>query len=91
MIDDNMILKLEKLSMIKISDEHKEALKEEMNEILLKMQCLKDINTDDIKLDSSNLKTPLREDKATDSNIINDVLSIAPNAKDGFFIVPKII
>lgn len=90
LIDDDIILKLEKLSMIKVKEDQKEALKQEMSEIVSKMECLRDINTDEIMLDS-NLKTPFRDDIPIDSQIRDSILDIAPRADSGFFIVHKIL
>ncbi len=87
-IDDALLGKLEKLAMIEIED--KEKVKENLSEILNFVENLNGVDTDSIMLQSTE-KTPLRDDEPKQSNIAKQVLEVAPNAKDGFFIVPKII
>ena len=87
-IDDALLGNLEKLAMIEIED--KEKVKENLSEILNFVENLNGVDTDSIMLQSTE-KTPLRDDEPKQSNIAKQVLEVAPNAKDGFFIVPKII
>ena len=90
LVDDVLLSKLQKLAMIEISAQGLPKVKQNLNEILSFVENLNGIDTQDIALDS-NLKTPMREDKIIDSDIARDILDSAPNTKDGFFIVPKII
>ena len=81
-IDDTLLNKLERLSMLKLDENKRESTKEQLSEILgfVENDCFVE-----------NLKTPLRADEPKDSGIAQDVLNHAPNAQDNFFIVPKII
>ncbi len=90
LVDDVLLSKLQKLAMIEISAQGLPKVKQNLNEILSFVENLNGIDTQDIALDS-NLKTPMREDEIIDSDMARDILDSAPNAKDGFFIVPKII
>lgn len=90
LVDDVLLSKLQKLAMIEISAQGLPKVKQNLNEILSFVENLNGIDTQDITLDS-NLKTPMREDEIIDSDIARDILDSAPNTKDGFFIVPKII
>ena len=87
-IDDALLGKLEKLAMIEIEDKQK--TKDNLSEILTFVENLNSVDTDSIALQSVD-KTPLRQDEVTSSNVAKQVLENAPSAKDGFFIVPKII
>lgn len=89
-IDDKLLSKLERLGMIEIEEDKKEEIKSQLSEIL---GFVDNIASLDIQTLSSKteLKTPMREDIPQDSQIQQDVLSHAPRAEDGYFIVPKII
>lgn len=89
-IDDKLLSKLERLGMLEIEESKKEEIKSQLSEIL---GFVDNIASLDIQTLSSKteLKTPMREDIPQDSQIQQDVLSHAPRAEDGYFIVPKII
>jgi aspartyl-tRNA(Asn)/glutamyl-tRNA(Gln) amidotransferase subunit C len=93
-IDNSVLEKLEKLSMLKIEDEKKEELAGQLTEILAYVENLSELNTDDLSSAFSTLKggTPLREDVAiANPEIAKAIFAHAPNAENDFFIVPKII
>jgi aspartyl-tRNA(Asn)/glutamyl-tRNA(Gln) amidotransferase subunit C len=95
MIINNTVLeKLEKLSMLKIEDEKKEELASQLTEILAYVENLSELNTDNLESTFSTLAggTPLRKDQPKqNSQIAKDILTHAPDAENDFFIVPKII
>ena len=95
MIIDNTVLeKLEKLSMLKIEDEKKEELATQLTEILSYVENLSELNTDELNANFSTLEggSPLREDNPkTQANIAQHIFSHTTNAENDFFIVPKII
>jgi aspartyl-tRNA(Asn)/glutamyl-tRNA(Gln) amidotransferase subunit C len=90
-IDIKLIEKLENLSMVEI--ENKEKMAKDLEEILNFVEMLNELDTSNIPATFSTLNnpTPLREDIPVKSDVIEDILKNAPKAKDGFFIVPKII
>ena len=90
-IDDKLLNKLEKLSLIEVED--KERLKKDLSEILEFVEILNEIDTSEIDatFNTLNAYTPLREDTPKDSGIYKEVLKHAPKADDNYFIVPKII
>jgi len=93
-IDNTLLAKLEKLSMLKIEDEKKEELAGQLTEILAYVENLSELSTDNLDPSFSTLSggTPLREDKAnTDIKISRNIFSHAPHTENEFFIVPKII
>ncbi len=90
-IDEKLVSKLENLSMVEI--ENKAKMAEDLENIVSFVEMLNELNTENIKAGFSilNNSTPLRDDIVKNNGIIKDVLAHAPKAKDGFFIVPKII
>ncbi len=95
MIIDNTVLeKLEKLSMLKIENEKKEELASQLTEILSYVENLTELDTNGLDTSFSTLSggTPLREDEATlTPEISKDIFVHTPNVENDFFIVPKII
>lgn len=89
-VNDALLSKLEKLSMIKIDDSKKENFKSELSSIIAKMQNLQVVDTSDIS-EISSQKTPLRQDFPHNANITESILKHAPNTQDNYFIVPKIL
>ncbi|RDU62475.1 Asp-tRNA(Asn)/Glu-tRNA(Gln) amidotransferase subunit GatC [Helicobacter didelphidarum] len=89
-VDDILLHKLEKLAMIQIQDSKREDFKNELTEIIAKMNSLQEVDTSNILLNNEQ-KTPMREDIPHNTYIRDDILSQAPKAQDGYFIVPKIL
>jgi len=90
-IDEALVKRLENLSMVEIED--KTAMAKELAEIVEFVEMLNELDTSEVDATFSTLNapTPLREDTPIKYDVINDILQHAPKAKDGFFIVPKII
>jgi aspartyl-tRNA(Asn)/glutamyl-tRNA(Gln) amidotransferase subunit C len=90
-IDENLVKRLENLSMVEIDD--KSAMAKDLAEIVEFVEMLNELNTEDIDATFSTLNssTPLREDISVKNEVIEEILQNAPKSKDGFFIVPKII
>lgn len=91
MVDGALLERLEKLSMVEVAD--KEAIKNELNEIVSFVEILNELDADAVSATFNTLEanTPVREDTPKKSDVIETVLSHAPNSNEGFFIVPKII
>lgn len=93
-IDNTVLEKLEKLSMLKIEDDKKEVLANQLTEILSYVENLSELETEHLDATFSTLSggTPMREDTAnTNPEISQSIFKHTPNAADNFFIVPKII
>ena len=95
MIIDNIVLEnLEKLSMLKIDNDKKEELAKQLTEILTFVDNLNELDISQLDSYFPTLQggTPMREDiPHSNLTIAKDILSHAPNIKEDFFIVPKII
>jgi len=93
-IDDTVLAKLEKLSHLRIDESKKQEVKEQLSGILSYIDNLNELNTDMLSSSFSTLEggTPLKADVPRKlSDIAENILSHAPEAKDDFFIVPAII
>jgi len=90
-IDVKVIEKLENLAMVEVED--KEKMAKELEEIVNFVEMLNELDTEGIEPSFRvlDITTPLREDEPKRSDVIKEVLAHAPKAKDGYFIVPKII
>ncbi len=90
-IDDALLQRLEKLSMLEIKDEHKESVKGYLAEILGFVENIFALETNDLKTDTE-LYTPLREDEPkSQPHIAKEILSQNKHSQDHYFVVPKII
>ncbi|QOR01657.1 MULTISPECIES: Asp-tRNA(Asn)/Glu-tRNA(Gln) amidotransferase subunit GatC [unclassified Campylobacter] len=92
-IDDNLLTKLEKLSALKIADEKRQELEEQLSQIVNFVEKLDELDLSNIEAMTSttNGGTPFRSDESEKSDVIDSVSKHAPNSQDGFFVVPKII
>lgn len=93
-IDDALLQKLEKLSSLKISDEKRQGVIEQLSEIVAFVENLNELDLQAEEATCSTLSggTPMREDiPSTNPEIIKTILKHAPRTHDGFFVVPKII
>ncbi len=93
-VDDALLSKLEKLSFLKVSDDKRDEIKEQLSEIMSFVDNLGELNTDgvDDKFAMNDEATMLRADTPScDTSINDDILKNAPQSADHFFIVPKII
>ncbi|GAA9309298.1 Asp-tRNA(Asn)/Glu-tRNA(Gln) amidotransferase subunit GatC [Helicobacter pylori] len=90
-IDDTLLQRLEKLSMLEIKDEHKESVKSHLAEVLGFVENIFALKTNDLKTDTK-LYTPLREDEPkSQPHIAKEILSQNKHSQDHYFVVPKII
>jgi len=93
-VDDALLSKLEKLSYLKVNDDKRAEIVDQLSEILEFVDNLSELNTDgvDASFAMTDAPTPLREDTpACNPQIHEEILKHAPKSADDFFIVPKII
>jgi len=90
-IDEKLLAKLEKLSMLKA--DNKEEMIKDLNQIVEFVEILNEVNTDNIEatFNTLNTSTPLRDDIPQDNDAIKTILANAPKVDGNYFIVPKII
>ena len=93
-VDDALLTRLEKLSLLHVSDNKREEIVSQLSEIVSFVDNLSELNTDNVDeiFAMSNRATPLREDiLSSDPSINEDILKHAPKSADDFFKVKKII
>jgi|TARA_B110001452_G_C14912381_1_gene318889 aspartyl-tRNA(Asn)/glutamyl-tRNA(Gln) amidotransferase subunit C len=91
-IDNIVVKKIANLSKIKLSEKEEKSFKDELNNILDWVDDLKKVDTEKtepmLSVFNENMKFREDESKPTKSE---EVLSNAPEHKEGFFVVPKVI
>lgn len=87
------ILKAAELAHIEMPEDKLAELAPSMSNILNWVEQLSELNTDGIEplANVSNANAPLRADITNDGNIQNDILENAPDKREGFFAVQKIV
>ena len=89
----NSLLKLGKLSKIKIDDNKLSSLSKDLGSILNFIDRLQSLDTEEVDPTSNSLDQSLvmRDDIAIDKNSANEILENAPEKELDFFSVPKVI
>ncbi len=92
-IDLETAAKVAKLARIKVEDDALPALAEEFNTILGFIEQLNEVDVDGVEPMTSvtPMRLKRREDVVTDGNMPEKILSNAPDAREGFFAVPKVV
>ena len=92
-IDQNTAAKVAKLARIKVEDEALPALAAEFNTILEFIEQLNEVDVEGVEPMTSVTPQRLkrRADVVNDGNQQDKVLSNAPDAREGFFAVPKVM
>ena len=92
-IDKNTILKIAKLSRIKINESEIEELSSQLSSIVDWVEQLNEVNTDTVEPLSnvSMAKLPLRKDIENSKDNSEEVLSNAPDKLENYFAVPKVV
>ena len=92
-VDAETVRKVAHLARIKTPEDRLEPLAQELNGILKWIEQLDEVDIEGVEPMTSNVSQPLRlrDDDVTDGDKVADVLSNAPKAADGFFVVPKVV
>ena len=92
-IDRATAAKVAKLARIRVEDADLHALADEFNAILGFIEQLQELDVDDVEpmVSVTPMRLKRREDEVTDGNQQAKVLSNAPDAREGFFAVPKVV
>jgi aspartyl-tRNA(Asn)/glutamyl-tRNA(Gln) amidotransferase subunit C len=92
-IDITIAARVAKLARIKVQEADLPALAEEFNAILGFIEQLNELDVDDIEpmTGVTPMRLPRRVDVVTDGNQQAKVLANAPDAREGFFAVPKVV
>ncbi len=92
-IDAATVRKVAKLARLREPEERLASLAQELNGIMSWIEQLSEVDTDGVEPMTSvvAVKLPLREDVVTEGGDAARILSNAPKAIDGFFVVPKVV
>ena len=93
-IDQELLTRLQNLSMIEIKEENREQILEDLNRFLEFVDVLEELDLSNYSATFSPMEAsaPLRKDEPTSNSHIGEkILQNAPKSSEHFFIVPKII
>ena len=93
-VDKSTVVRIAKLARIRVPEAELEGLADELNNILGWVEQLNEVDTEGVAPMSSGVEGMAlrwRKDDVTDGDRRDDVLANAPDSRDGFFVVPKVI
>ncbi len=92
-IDKDTARRVAHLARIKVEEDQLENLAGELSGILGFMEQLNEVDVDgvDTMTSVSPMDLKRRDDVVTDGNMQAKILSNAPDAREGFFAVPKVV
>lgn len=92
-LDKTTVRNIALLARIKVPEEDLDPLADELSHIMGWVEQLAEIDTTDVPpmTSVSEMTWPRRDDTVTDGNRADDVLANAPDRKDGFYAVPKVV
>ena len=92
-INKDLVLYLEKLGRITLSEAEREASMKDLGDIVSYMDTLNTLPTDGVEPASHSFPIPnvMRADVVTNSANVDAILQNAPEQRDGCFVVPKTV
>ncbi|HKL05175.1 MAG TPA: Asp-tRNA(Asn)/Glu-tRNA(Gln) amidotransferase subunit GatC [Roseovarius sp.] len=92
-IDKDTAAKVAKLARIRVEDDALPALAQEFNDILGFIEQLAEVDVEGVEpmTGVTPMRLKRREDVVTEGGMADKVLSNAPDAREGFFAVPKVV
>lgn len=92
-VDLSTVKHVASLARLAVTDDEAEKLTAELNGILAFVDELAEVDVSDVPPMTAVVETAMkmREDAVTDGNRLDEVLSNAPEAEDGYFLVPKVV
>jgi len=93
-VDKSTVVRIAQLARIRVPEEELEGLATELSNILGWVEQLNEVDTDGVAPMTSvteGMELRARKDEITDGDCRDSVLSNAPQTRDGFFVVPKVI
>ncbi len=92
-MDLDTVKKVARLARLELDEAEMEATRVKLGSIMKFVEQLGEVNTDDVEplANVVDIKLRLRADEVTDGGIQQDVLANAPEAMEGFFVVPKVV
>ena len=92
-IDESTAAKVAKLARIKVEEDALPALAQEFNAVLGFIEQLNEVDVEGVEpmVSVTPMRLKRREDAVTDGDQQEKILSNAPDAREGFFAVPKVV
>lgn len=92
-LDKATVAKIASLARIRVPNEELGALAGELNNIMGWIEQLSEVDTENVEpmSQAADLKLRWRADEVTNGGVADKVLANAPDARDGYFTVPKVI
>lgn len=92
-IDKDLVMYLEKLGRIELSEAQRAATEKDLQDILTYIDTLNELDTDGVEPASHSfpIANVMREDEVTNTARPQAILQNAPNSRDGCFVVPKTV
>jgi aspartyl-tRNA(Asn)/glutamyl-tRNA(Gln) amidotransferase subunit C len=92
-VDQNTVRHIARLARIAVRDDELPALAGELNSILDWVEQLGEVDTDGVEPMTSAvaMSMRMRDDVVTSGNLQTDVTANAPQAEDGFYVVPRVV
>ncbi|MCH2068441.1 Asp-tRNA(Asn)/Glu-tRNA(Gln) amidotransferase subunit GatC [Shimia sp.] len=92
-IDESTAAKVAKLARIKVEEDALPALAQEFNAVLGFIEQLNEVDVEGVEpmVSVTPMRLKRREDVVTDGDQQEKILSNAPDAREGFFAVPKVV
>ena len=92
-IDESTAARIAKLARIRVEDAALPALAQEFSTILDFVEQLNEVDIEGVEpmVSVTPMRLKRRADVVTDGNMQDRILSNAPDAREGFFAVPKVV
>lgn len=92
-IDRDTAAKVAKLARIRVDEDHLDALAGEFNAVLGFIEQLNEVDVTGVEpmVSVTPMRLKRRPDVVTDGGMQEKILSNAPDAREGFFAVPKVV
>lgn len=92
-IDRETARRVAHLARIEIAEADLDGMARELSRILAFMDQLAEVDVEGVEPMTSvtPMKLPWREDVVTEGNRREDILANAPETRDGYFVVPKVV
>ncbi len=93
-VDKSTVQRIASLARIRVPEEELETLAGELSQILDWVEQLEEVDTDGVTPMASSaegMELRWRDDVVTDGDKADDVLANAPDTRNGYFVVPKVI
>jgi aspartyl-tRNA(Asn)/glutamyl-tRNA(Gln) amidotransferase subunit C len=92
-LDEATVARIARLARIAVPKEELAPLADELSHILEWIEQLNEVDTEGVPPMTSvvAMKLTWREDRVTDGGRPEDILANAPERRDGYFVVPKVV